>query len=67
MYNKNSEAKIRANNKYNSKTYDRISLVVPKGYKEKIQTYALEHGESINGLINRLIENEIHCKDVEQN
>ena len=54
--NKNSKARIAANNKYNAKTYDRINIAVPKGKKEKIRIYADEHGESINSFINRAID-----------
>lgn len=45
----------RAQNKYNAKTYDRIALVVPKGKKEEIRAFAEKNGESVNGFINRLI------------
>lgn len=45
----------RAQNKYNAKTYDRITLVVPKGHKEEIRAFAAKNGESVNGFINRLI------------
>lgn len=45
----------RAQNKYNAKTYDRITLVVPKGQKEEIRAFATKNGESVNGFINRLI------------
>lgn len=41
--------------KYNAKTYDDIRLRVPKGQKEKIQTFAEANGETVNGFINRLI------------
>ena len=53
--NKNSKARIAANNRYNAKAYDRINIAVPKGKKEEIQNYAKEHGESLNGFINRVI------------
>lgn len=42
-------------NEYASNNYDRISLVVPKGDKERIKEYAESRGEKINGYINRLI------------
>ena len=45
----------RAQNKYNAKVYDRITLVVPKGKKEEIRAFAEKNGESVNGFINRLI------------
>lgn len=53
---KNSIARIRANNKYNEKAYDRINIAVPKGDKAKIQAHADKHdGGSVNGFIKRAI------------
>lgn len=43
-------------NKYMQKVYDRINLTVPKGDKDKIKTHAEDMGESVNGFINRAIE-----------
>ena len=58
-----SEAKRKANKKWNDANmkgrYDRIQLVVPKGKKELIQICAKSQGESVNGLINRLIDAEL--------
>ncbi len=55
-----SEAKKKANKKWNdanlSERYDRIQLVVPKGKKEKIKAFAESKGESLNGFVNRLID-----------
>lgn len=53
---KNSKAKIQANNRYTAKAYDRINLTVPKGDKDKIKAHAESIGESVNGFINRAIE-----------
>lgn len=50
-----SKAQQRAQNKWIEKTYDRINLTVPKGYKTKIQDHAAAQGESVNGFINRAI------------
>ena len=50
-----SEARKRANAKYNLKAYDRIELKVAKGKKEKIRVYAEANGESINAFVNRAI------------
>lgn len=52
---KNSEARIRANNKYNDKAYDRINIAVPKGQKDTIKAHAEARGESVNGFVNRAI------------
>ena len=43
-------------NCYIAKSYDRINLTVPKGKKERIQNYAQSVGESVNGFINRAID-----------
>lgn len=54
-----SEAKKRANAKYNAKAYDRIELKVKKGEKDKIKSHAESNGESLNGFVNRAIEETI--------
>lgn len=56
---KNSEARIRANNKYNAKAYDRINIAVPKGKKEMVQIHAAAYGESVNAFVNRAIDETI--------
>lgn len=43
-------------NRYIAKSYDRINLTVPKGKKEIIQNFAQSIGESVNGFINRAID-----------
>ena len=54
-----SEARKRANKKWNdenqTKRYDRIQLVVPKGRKNDIDEFAKAQGESVNGLMNTLL------------
>lgn len=46
-------------NKYNAKVYDRINLTVPKGKKEIIQAHAEANNESVNGFINRAVDEAI--------
>lgn len=53
---KNSEARIKANNRYNEKAYDRINIAVPKGRKDLIKAHTESKGESINGFVNRAID-----------
>ena len=48
-------ARTKANNKWNAKAYDRINLTVEKGRKELIKEHADSKGESVNGFINRAI------------
>ena len=43
-------------NRYAAKAYDRINLIVKKGQKQVIQQHAEKTGESVNGFINRAIE-----------
>lgn len=54
-----SDARKRANKKWNdanlSTKYDRIQIVVPKGRKATVEALAAERGESVNGLVNRLL------------
>ena len=45
--------------KYNSKNYDSLRIVVKKGKKAIISQYAQEQGKSINGLVNELLEEKI--------
>lgn len=50
-------------NRYIAKSYDRINLTVPKGKKERIQSYAQSVGESVNGFINRAIDDAMWDKN----
>ena len=54
------KASTKAQNKYIEKKYDRINLVVEKGKKEKIKEHAESRGESVNGFINRAIDETIN-------
>ena len=51
-----SDARKRANRKYNEKAYDRIELKVSKGKKADLQAHAADRGESLNGFVNRAID-----------
>lgn len=48
--------KVKYNNEFNAKAYDRINLVVPKGKKEQIKEYAESKGMSTNAFIVKAIE-----------
>jgi len=54
-----SDARRRANDKWNAKAYDEIKVRVYKGKKDEIKTYADTQGESVNGFINRAIDETI--------
>ena len=46
-------------NRYNAKVYDRVTLVVKKGEKDKIRAAAEAAGESVNVYISRAITERI--------
>ena len=50
------KASTRAQNKYISKAYDRLNIVVPKGRKQDIEAFAKAAGDSVNGLVNSLLQ-----------
>ena len=54
-----SEARRKANEKYNAKAYDEIKVRVPKGRKDEIKAHADSRGESVNGFVNRAIDNQM--------
>ena len=59
MAYKDKKNAVKYNNQFNANKYDRINLTVPKGRKEIIQAAADNTGESVNGLLNRLIDAEL--------
>ena len=59
------KAATKAKNKYNAENYERISLNVPKGEKDKIREHAEANGESVNGFINRAIKEAIERENLE--
>ena len=75
-----TEAKKRANAKFNINAYDRIELKVSKGKKDIIKVHAEKHQEavgeigavgytpkgSVNGFINRAIDEKIE-RDIKGN
>jgi len=64
-----TEAKRRANKKWNDANmttkYDRISVLVPKGRKQAIEAHAKSNGESVNGMVNRLVRAEMGLSEDE--
>lgn len=61
-----SEARRKANEKYNAKAYDEIKVRVSKGRKAEIQGHASALGQSVNGFINRAIDETIE-RDTAEN
>ncbi|MCH5348190.1 MAG: hypothetical protein J1E40_02610 [Oscillospiraceae bacterium] len=60
---KNSEAHIKANNRYNAKAYDEVKFRVKKGEKKCFQSYLEKRQYSLNRFVNSCvsycIENDI--------
>ena len=54
-----SKAQKVATAKYEAKVYDKILLRLPRGKKEIIQAHTEAHSESVNGFINRAIDEAI--------
>lgn len=50
-----TQAHMKATNKYIAKTYDQVKFLVPKGQREAIRAHAEEQGMSLNAYINSLI------------
>ena len=54
------ERKKAWNRKWDAANLDRLSVAVPRGYKERLQARGAETGETVNALIRRLIEAELY-------
>lgn len=59
---KTLEKQYKRQNDYIKNNYDRISVTLPKGTKERIAAT----GESINGFINRLIAEALEQSEEDQ-
>ena len=60
-----SEARKKANQKYNEKAYDQVKIMVKKGERDIIKAYAESIGKSLNGYINDLIVSDMERNGVE--
>lgn len=56
MAYKNKADATAYQNKFIAEKYDRINLTVPKGRKAEVQAHAEARSESVNGFINRAID-----------
>lgn len=53
---KYTDAKKEGNRRWDAANLDRVSVAMPKGKKEIIKNHAGARGESVNGFINRAID-----------
>ena len=56
-----TKAQIKASQKYNAKTLDRITVSLPKGNKNILNAAAAAENKSLNKYISDIIVN--YCKD----
>ena len=61
--NKNSRARIEANKRYNANAYDRINVIIPKGQKPVVEAHAQAQGETVNSLVNHLLQADLGLSD----
>lgn len=54
------ETSIKYKNNFIKESYDRINLTTPKGRKDIIKSHAEKQNESLNGFINRAINETIN-------
>ena len=57
------ERATKYKNEFIAKAYDRVNLTLPKGQKEKIKAHAESKGMSLNGYINKLIDDDMKQGD----
>lgn len=65
-----SKAKIRANNKYDKRAYDRVTILVHKGQKILLQDIATSRSQSLNKYIKDCInyynyKHSIECPEID--
>lgn len=56
---KYTEAQKKSSQKWDAANLDRVSVAMPKGKKDIIKAHAEAHSESVNGFINRAIDEAI--------
>ena len=57
-----SKAQQAATAKYKKSNYDRMETLMPKGRKADLQAHAAGRGESLNGFVNRAIDETVMRK-----
>ena len=60
-----TKATMRAVDKYVKNNYDSFLVRIPKGRKQSVEAFARERGESVNGVINRLLRVEMGLSEPE--
>ncbi len=58
-----TKAQQKAVAKYEKENYDKVLVRMEKGKKEEIKQHATRNGESVNGFINRAIDETMERDD----
>lgn len=51
--------------RYNEKAYARLAITIPKGQKQAVEAHAASKGESVNGLVNALLREDMGLSEGE--
>ena len=60
-----TEAQLKASKKYHEK-FELIQFRVPKGKKQVLQEHAAQRGESLNGFLNRVVDQALSADDAKK-
>ena len=60
-----TKATMRAVDKYVKNNYDSFIVRVPKGRKQAVEAHARQKGESVNGLVNALLQGDMGLSEDE--
>lgn len=60
-----SKTSSAAKQRYNAKAYDRLAITIPKGQKNAVEAYAQNNGETVNGIVNRLLRTELGISEAD--
>lgn len=60
-----SHTSAAVKNRYASKAYDRLNIVIPKGRKADVNAYAKGNGTTINALVSTFLQGELGLSDDE--
>lgn len=55
-----SKAHIAASGRWNAKNYDRITVFVKKGERDRLKSYAASRGMSLNAFIKHCVDKELN-------
>ena len=60
-----TEAQLKASKKYHEK-FELIQFRVAKGKKQVLQEHAAQRGESLNGFLNRVVDQALSADDAKK-